>query len=280
MYTLYCGDNVQIMRDEIKDESIDMILTSPPYDILDKELKTIPRQMRSYNGYDWDFVSVANESYRVLKQGGVLVWVVGDVTIDGSETGTPERQKLYFMDTGFKCADTMIYEQAGTGAKGSNKTYWQTWEYMYVFSKGDLKTYNLLQDRKNKSVGGYSYGRGSDKEGINKNKVTKVKTKLFGKRTNIWRYSSNKNKGIHPAPFPEKLAYDHIISWSNEGDTILDMFVGSGTTIKMCEILKRNSIGIDCSQEYIDDIPKRLIGITDQLPDDIKEIHAIQQSIF
>lgn len=232
----------------LPDNSIDMILTSPPYD-----------NLRTYKGFSWNFEFIARESYRVLKSGGVLVWVVGDATIDGSETLTSMRQALYFKDVvGFKMHDTMIYEVAGTGAKGSNYAYWQAFEYMFVLVKGKIKTVNRIADVRNKNAGHAAFGRfreGGSNEGLHK--VNEV-----GVRTNIWRYpvgfANASDITGHPAPFPESLARDHILTWSNPGDLVLDFFMGSGTTAKMARNNGRRFIGCDIAAEYVALANKRL----------------------
>jgi site-specific DNA-methyltransferase (adenine-specific) len=228
--------------------SVDLIVTSPPYD-----------NLRTYNGYSWNFEAIAHASYRVLKQGGVLVWVVGDSTVDGSETLTSFEQALYFKkQVGFRMHDTMIYEALGTGAKGSCYAYWQAFEYMFILAKGEVKTVNRIADVKNVSVGLLRAGRHRD--GGNKEKPHFTKT--VGVRSNIWRYPvgfmDSSDKTGHPAPFPEALAEDHILSWSNPGDIVLDYFGGSGTTAKMARKNNRQYITGDISREYCDLMEKRL----------------------
>jgi len=250
------GDCLQVMK-TLEDNSIDLTVTSPPYD-----------NLRTYNGYTFDFEGIAKELFRVTKQGGVVVWVVGDATINGSETCTSDRQKLYFKDVcGFNVHDTMIYRKNSLTFPDTNR-YYQCFEYMFIFSKGKPKTVNLIQDKENKQAnktitGNYRDIDGSLKEmSGSKNKRT-IKEK--GVRWNIWdyntgwqhSYSEDFLKG-HPAIFPEKLAEDHILSWSNEGDTVLDPMAGSGTTLKMAKKNNRNYIGIEISQDYIDIINKRL----------------------
>lgn len=235
----------------LADESIDLTVTSPPYD-----------NLRTYNGFTFDFESIAKELYRVTKKGGVVVWVVGDATIKGSETGTSFRQALYFKEIGFNLHDTMIYQKTGTGACGSNYTYWQSFEYMFVLSKGKPVIVNrLLQP--NKSIGKSvtksvkSADLKTRHETFNKRIVS-----AEGVRPNIWQFCGNKYSmggTSHPAPFPEKLAQDHILSWSNEGDTVLDCFCGSGTTGKMALLNNRKFIGIDISFEYLKNIAKQRI---------------------
>ena len=232
----------------LPDGCIDLIVTSPPYD-----------NLRTYNGYTFDFEPIARESYRVLKQGGVLVWVVGDATVNGSETLTSMRQALYFVDVvGFRMHDTMIYEALGTGAKGSIYAYWQAFEYMLVLSKGRAETTNLIADVKNKTIDLRRAGRYRDGGNHEKSHITKE----IGTRTNIWRYpvgfADASDKTGHPAPFPEALACDHILTWSNPGDLVLDYFMGSGTTAKMARNNGRRYLGCDISLEYVELARKRL----------------------
>ena len=252
MNELICGDNIEILK-TMDDNSIDLTVTSPPYDGL-----------RDYNGYSFDFEGIAQQLYRVTKEGGVIVWVVGDAVVKGSETGTSFRQALHFMEIGLRLHDTMLYSKKGSSLPDPTR-YFQKFEYMFVLSKGKPNTVNLIKDRKNKSAG-------AQKRTHNRNPTTGVveyRNEVryvgeYGLRYNIWEYSTSSQSSAdkisfnHPATFPEKLAYDHIMSWSNEGDVILDPFVGSGTTCKMAKQLNRNYIGIDISQDYIDIAKERL----------------------
>jgi DNA modification methylase len=248
------GDCLELMK-RIPDKSVDLTVTSPPYD-----------NLRSYNGNikHWNFEkfkAIAKELYRVTKQGGVVVWVVGDATIKGSETGTSFKQALYFKDIGFNLHDTMIYKKNGTGACGSNLCYWQAFEYMFVLTKGKPKTVNRLSNGKPRTKGGVKPGRFT-KDG--KQKI-EVRSDAEGKeqiRDNVWTYNvgfaSGDDKVKHPAKFPEKLAEDHILSWSNPGDIVFDPLMGSGTTGKMAVINGRNFIGIEIDDEYFEIAKKRI----------------------
>lgn len=242
------GDCLEEMK-TLKDKSIDMVLTSPPYD-----------NLRDYKGYTFNFEGIAQEIYRVLKDGGVCVWIVGDATIKGSETGTSFRQALYFKEIGFNLHDTMIWEKDTFSAVGALQTrYAPVFEYMFVFTKGKLKTFNPIKDRKNITFGATQHGASRQKNGILTNNKKGNIVSEFGQRFNIWRIPVVKSTGhTHPAIFPEKLAEDHILSWSNEGDTVLDPFAGSGTTLKMAKKNNRNYIGIEIAPEYIEIINKRL----------------------
>jgi DNA modification methylase len=241
--TIYCGDCAEILPTL---EPVDLTVTSPPYD-----------NLRDYEGYTFNFEAIARGLWQVTKLGGVVVWVVGDQTINGSETLTSFRQALFFRELGFN-VETMIYEQAGTGAKGSNYYYWQAFEYMFVFAKGNPKTSNRIADVKNTRAG--------EKVGLNP-KNTKLGSRSgridavcpsLSVRSNVWRYSARHNDPTpHPAPFPEQLANDHIRSWSNAGDTILDPMMGSGTTGKMAIKNGCRFIGIDISEKYCEMAVKR-----------------------
>jgi len=239
------GDCLERMK-EIPDNSIDLVVTSPPYD-----------NLRTYkDSLNWNFgifQKVANELKRVLKKGGVIVWVVGDATIKGSETGSSFKQALYFKEIGFNIHDTMIYLKDQLAFPDFNR-YYNAFEYMFVFSKGKPNTFNAIKDRENKSYGRKITGKHRNADGSfsKRSRTGKTIQDKFGVRWNYW-LMYNQKRGIetqHPAIFPDKLAHDHIISWSNEGDTVLDPFMGSGTTGKQAKILKRNFIGIECVKEY------------------------------
>lgn len=267
-WTLYAGECSQVMRDCIEDESIDMVMTSPPYDpvrlINGRLITDCANGQRDYNGYAWDFVEVATELWRVIKPGGVVVWVVGDKTINGSETGTPERQKLFFMDMGFRCHDTMIYEKLANIP--TQDRYYDSFEFVYIFSKGKPGTMNFICDKKNRYAGSKKK-RQSKIGGENKSyRDGHIIYAAYSRRPNIWRYATGKGHSDdfsfeHPASFPEALARDHVLSWSNPGDTILDCFVGSGTTCKMALMTGRKIIGIDVSSEYLE-IARQRIALT------------------
>ena len=249
---IICGDAIEIMR-TMPADSVDLVITSPPYD-----------DLRNYNGYSFNLDGIARELFRVMKKGGVVVWVVGDQTIKGDETGTSFRQALHFKQVGFNLFDTMIYLKTPRGAVGNNKTYWQTFEYMFVLSKGTPKTINLLKDRENKDErdGDNGTKRLSDGSLL---KLKRAGYSKYGRRTNVWEYLIGKGHSAtdniaykHPAIFPEKLVQDHITSWSNLGDVVLDPMCGSGTTCKMAKLNKRDFIGIDVSSEYCKIAEERL----------------------
>lgn len=244
---IYCQDNVLGLREHVPDESIDLTVTSPPYD-----------RLRTYQGYTFDLVDVVNELYRVTKKGGVIVWVVGDQVIKGSETGTSFRHALTFLKRGFRLHDTMIYQKKGRPFRDPTR-YAQQFEYMFVFAKGKPKAINLIKDRPNKQAGRLSGASFRRKNGeMCRNKKRNI-TPPFGVRSNIWEYDAgylkttlDREAFVHPAMFPESLVRDHILSWSDEGDVVLDPFMGSGTTAKVARILHRHYIGFEVSSEYVE----------------------------
>ena len=248
IYTENCLDTMAKMPDGF----VDLTVTSPPYD-----------NLRTYNGYSFDFEAVAKELYRVTKQGGVVVWIVGDATIKGSETGTSFRQALYFMECGFNLHDTMIWEKPTFTATGSLAIrYAPVFEYMFVFSKGKPNAFNPIRDRKTKERSKDKHGSIRQADGTMKPMSNRGKQYgQYGQRFNVWRMAgvvSNTERNGHPAQFPEQLANDHIISWSNEGDLVYDPFMGSGTTAKMAILNKRNWIGSEISKEYCEIAEKRI----------------------
>jgi DNA modification methylase len=243
--TVIQGDCLEVMKD-IPDKCIDMVLTSPPYD-----------NLRTYNGsLEWGehiWKPVIQELFRVVRDGGVVVWVVGDATIKGSETGTSFKQALYFKEVGFNLHDTMIYEKSFYAPK-THRRYEQVFEYMFVLSKNTPKTFNGILKQNVMKVSN-SAGHHTQPNGYKKPMSAKRKThSLIG---NIVKYNPE-TKSSHTAPFPEKLAHDHIISWSNEGDTILDPFAGSGTVGKIAKQLNRGYILIEKEPEYVEIIKNRL----------------------
>lgn len=256
--------------------SVDLTVTSPPYD----NLRTYGKDFDP-DTFDWH--SIIKELYRVTAVGGVVVWVVADATIKGSETGTSFRQALWAMECGFRLHDTMIYQQAGAGAKGSPLAYYGVYEFMFVFSKGRPKSINLIADRRNKNAG-KSYkktpGGRSAKYGSVKTESKRTE-KEFGIRYNVWKYQpGNKGSGNHPAPFPSALARDHIISWSNEGDTVFDPMMGSGTGGVEAAKLKRPFIGCELDAAYFADAQIRIANANNEFTPTAKEKASGQMNIW
>ena len=247
------NENAATALQRFPPNSIALTVTSPPYD-----------EMRDYQGYTFDaaaLVSIITQLHRVTKPGGVVVWIIGDSVKNGSESGNSFRQALLFMENGFKLHDTMIYEKNTSAfpAKHAGTRYTQIFEYMFVFCKGKIATANLICDKSNKWAGYTNWGKNTTRKKNGELQETSDIKPVpdFSPRNNIWHYnvgkgfnSSDKESHEHPAIFPEKLAEDHIMTWSNECDTVLDPFSGSGTTCKMAKKNKRRYIGIDISEKY------------------------------
>ncbi|NLB86778.1 MAG: site-specific DNA-methyltransferase [Bacteroidales bacterium] len=247
-----CRETMKRMPDNF----IDLTVTSPPYDNLRTYNDNIDK---TWNDAIWK--PIIKELFRITKIGGVVVWIVGDATINRSETGTSFRQALYFMKCGFNLHDTMIWTKH-TFPKNNNR-YEQHFEYMFVFSKDKLKTFNPIKELKI-----YTDNRKTKKYGRNKDgnfHVGRVVNKIKKIKGNVWHFpvggghvTKDDIATKHPAIFPEQLVSDHIYSWSNEGDLIYDPFMGSGTTAKMAHLQKRNWIGSEISKEYVDLAYKRI----------------------
>ena len=252
--TIINGDNADVMK-QMPDCSIDLVVTSPPYD-----------DLREYGGHSWDFQIVAKELNRILKPGGIIVWVVGDKTENGSETGTSMRQALFFLDNcKLNLHDTMIYQKAGCPFPETTR-YYPVWEYMFVFSKGKPKAINLIADHKNNWYGQKTARLHSERQKnglVIENSSYRIapnrEIKEYGIRDNVWKYSIGRGNTTtdnyafeHPAMFPYKLAVDHIISWSNPGDIVLDPFAGSGTVLKAAKELNRDYVGIEINPKYFE----------------------------
>ena len=259
MYKLLQDDCLEVMK-KMPDNTVDLTVTSPPYD----NLRTYKGNIDQWN-FD-KFKDIAKELYRITKDGGVVVWIVGDATIKGSETGTSFRQALYFMEVGFKLHDTMIYRKKNPTPMKGNR-YQSCFEYMFVFSKSKPSTFNpimvekkYMENRKSKQ-----YNKKADGEQIIREykATSNMKTK-----DNIWEYSvglynstSDKIAFEHPAVFPEQLALDHILSWSNEGDLVFDPFMGSGTTGKMALLNNRRFVGVELDDGYMKIAKERIENV-------------------
>ena len=242
------GDCLEVMK-SFDDNSIDMCLTSPPYD-----------NLRTYNNsLYWNFrvfKEVASELKRIIRRGGVIVWVVGDATIKGSETGTSFKQALYFKDIGFNIHDTMIYKKKNPMPNIKSMRYRQSFEYMFILSKGKAVIFNPIMIDIKRFDTGNQRRRTGEIEGYSKNYTTNKKRK----KDNVFEYGVGGITTGHPAIFPEKLALDQILSWSNENGTVLDPFMGSGTTGVACKNLNRNFIGIEKDNKYFKIASDRING--------------------
>ena len=259
-FSVYNGDCIDVMDDMVNNGiTVDLTVTSPPYD-----------QLRTYNNEStWDFETfkkVAQGLWDITNDGGVVVWVVGDACVNGSETGTSFKQALYFMELGFKLHDTMIYEKNSSSfpARRGSKRYTQIFEYMFVFVKGKIHDCELIADKENKWAGFTNWGNNTQysKNGelIRTNNIKPVPK--YSLRNNIWKYSvgfNTKKFGKHPAVFPLQLAIDHILSWSKPDHVIFDPFLGSGTTMDACvETGRPNFIGCEISEEYFGIIERKI----------------------
>jgi len=241
--TIFNEDCLKTMA-RMDDNFIDLVVTSPPYD-----------NLRTYKGYTFHFKEVADSLFRVMKPGGVIVWIVNDATINGSETGTSFRQALYFKEIGFKLHDTMIWNKGAFTATGSLKVrYASVFDFMFILSLGKPKTFNPIKDRRNKHPGKPKAGTIRSADGSLRRMSNEGKIRgEYSQRYNVWEQSAVMDRcrqDNHPAPFPLQLAIDHIISWSNEGDLVYDPFLGSGTTCYAAKILGRKYLGSEISSEY------------------------------
>jgi DNA modification methylase len=260
------NENCLITMGNMADNFIDLVITSPPYDEIRNYNKKIGKMNDDFNGYSFPFEDIAKELYRVIKKGGIVVWVVNDSMVKGSETLNSFRQALFFKEIGFNVHDTMIYRKLNPMPNAGTR-YQQMFEYMFVFSKGKPKTTNIrLRERSNKC---------NDKRTYRKKKFSRNQDGEFNENDyhvkemvpdyNIWDFyvgggNSTNDKAAfnHPAIFPEELVRGHVESWSNEGDLVYDPFMGSGTTSKISILTNRNYIGSELSVEYIEIETERL----------------------
>lgn len=251
IYTENCLDTLARVDDDV----LDMTITSPPYD-----------DLRDYNGYHFPVEKIAAALFAKTMPGGVVVWVVGDRTLNGSESLSSFRHAIAFNDAGFRVHDTMIYAKNNPIPSDCGKRYRQCFEYMFCFSKGQPKTFNpitqkIKQEKAFKSFRITRVGRNDLAHDHVAPKRRKVNNIFF---YNVGTSSSGDKVAFqHPAIFPEKLVEDQIRTWTNEGDLVYDCFMGSGTTAKVAHLLGRRWLGSEISAEYVRLAEERLIPYLD-----------------
>lgn len=254
---LYCGDAAAVLPE--LPASPQLVVTSPPYD-----------HIRNYGGHGFDFEGIADALVAVLPVGGVLVWVVADGVIDGSKSGTSFRQALGFMGRGLRLHDTMIYEKAYP-TNPTPQRYGQVAEFMFVFSNGKPAVANLIKDRPNTEPGRFRLtkhptGRAQDGTHAGRYVAGGYTRDQYGRRNNIWRYKVGYHHQApdflaaheHPAIYPYALARDHILTWTNPGDLVLDPMMGSGTTLRAAKDVGRRYVGVDIHEPYCELAKRRL----------------------
>ena len=249
---IICGDSQEVLK-TFPDGCIDLTITSPPYSDLRHYGNTLTKDNWNHN----KFMGIADELYRVTQEGGVVVWIVNDKTEKGSKSLVSFRQAIYFQEIGFNVNDVMIWEKTNPCPVVRQPRYQDVFEYMFILSKGVPKTFNPIMvpckcanqeyHSTTKNMGGEN-GRTYKEFVINKEKVS----------GNVWEVAIAQNKTKHPAVYPQQLVEKHILSWSDEGDLILDPFVGSGTTAIVAKRMNRKYIGIEINPEYVDICQERL----------------------
>lgn len=212
---LFCSDHIDVLK-RLPSQSVDLVITSPP----DEDHKIT-------QGYQFDYRSLAQQLYRVLRVGGIIVWIVAECIRLGAETLDVTEQKNYFVTkAGFVIHSTMILATKTHFPRTCNedRKYKTGYEYMLIFSKGGKARYfNPREHRK----------------------------------SNLW-LSRGRSKNIIPdPPFAKKIITDHILTWSQEGDVILDPMAGSGVVLRQARLLGRKWIGIEIQQPLCDKFLKK-----------------------
>lgn len=251
---LYLGDCLEQMK-HIPDGSVDLTVTSPPYD----KLRTYNNSLDDWSERKW--TQIIQQLFRVTSVNGTVVWVVADATLDGSETGTSFRQALFAMSVGFKLHDTMIYQKPAVPFDPKCNRYWQCFEYMFVWVKGKARCNYLKEPCKNAGkpkTGDYGQRRPDGTNCTDRQQADRVikDTKV---RSNVWFYTAGERVSGHPAQFSIDLATDHVLSWSDPDDLVLDPFLGSGTTGVACVNTGRNFIGIERVPSYFTIAQRRIV---------------------
>jgi len=248
---IYNGDCWELVR-ELPDECIPLALTSPPYG-----------NMRDYGGHRCDTLGLIDELYRVIRPGGIAVWVEQDQIKGKRCSDSVFEHGCSFRGMGFQLVSEIVLERAGFRAPTHG--HYGTPEVALVFSKGKPTVINIIKDRPNKTAGAPVKHSVRNRQGVLEFQKTGKVVQPFGRRGCVWRYNAGFNNSSrdefafgHPAIMPEQVAEDLIIAFSRPGDLVLDPMCGSGTTLKMALLNHRRFLGFEIHEPYVEIARKRV----------------------
>ena len=252
------GDNAEVLS-TMPADSVHLALTSPPYGTL-----------RTYDGKpQWDFAALRRELLRVLVDGGIVAWVVGDQVVQGGKRCIPEEHTLAFRDSGFVVHDIIIYHKLGCPSRPRNNAHWNVHDRIIIASKGKPRTVN--PDRIPCNTAGDVKGKGYQraKDGGVSTRSRSGPIADTKPESNLWSFmagwpvtTADKFAYSHPALMPEPLAAKIINAFSVEGDIVLDPFAGAGTTMEIAKLLNRRWCGIEISERYAELARRRVESAT------------------
>lgn len=267
-HKLIIGNSMSM--EEIPDESIHLMVTSPPYFNAPFDYKGV---FKSYGQYLGVLRKVAKETFRVLQKGRIAILNIDDMLIEGEKFPIVADATKIFQEAGFKYRDRIIWKKPDGYLRISRRSgvLLQHPYPMYFYPDNLLESIIIFQKGK------FNY-RSIPKEA---REASKIDTKEFSDKKwymTLWEMTnvmpgSQLEKDI--AAFPEELPYRAIKLFSYKGETVLDPFLGSGTTMKVARELGRNSVGIEIKKSIIPIIKKKLGFIGQQKLDNNQDSFEI-----
>ena len=263
---LYLGDCREVLE-ELPDNSVDLIFTSPPY--ADQRKKT-------YGGVPPDkyvewFLPISEQLLRVLKPTGSFVLNIKERVVNGERSTYVIELILEMRKQGWLWTEEYIWHKKNSYPGKWPNRFRDAWERLLHFTKN--KKFNMYQEAVMVPMGDWAKTR---LKKLNENDKKRSESKAgsgFGKKvanwlardkaypTNVLHLATVCNNKNHSAAFPESLPEWFIKLFTKEGDTVLDPFMGSGTTILVAKRMKRNSIGIEIIPEYYEMVKNKIQAV-------------------
>jgi DNA modification methylase len=254
---LILGDCRDYLK-SLQDNSIDLIFTSPPY--ADSRTNTYGGiKPEDYVGW---FLPISSELLRVLKPTGTFVLNIKEKVVDGERHTYVIELILGMRQQGWFWTEEFIWHKKNSYPGKWPNRFRDSWERLLQFNKS--KKFNMYQEAVMVPMGDWAERRLKNLSKTDKKRDDSKVGSGFGKRVANWVgrdkvYPTNvlhlatetKNKN-HSAVFPEALPEWFIKLFTQEGDWVLDPFMGSGTTVRVAQRLGRNSIGIEILRQYYD----------------------------
>ncbi|MBS1536164.1 MAG: site-specific DNA-methyltransferase [Bacteroidetes bacterium] len=257
------GDSKDALK-QLADNSIDLIFTSPPY---------ADQRKDTYGGLhpdkyvDW-FLPISSELLRVLKPTGTFVLNIKEKVVDGERSTYVMELILELRKQGWIWTEEFIWHKKNSYPGKWTNRFRDSWERLLQFNKD--KKFIMYQDAVKVPIGDWAKGRLKNLSDTDKIRDNARNGSGFGKNisnwvgketvypTNVLHFATECSNKNHPAAFPENLPEWFIKLFTQEHDTVLDPFAGSGTTLIVSQKMKRNSIGIEILPEYYDIIKKEI----------------------
>ncbi len=260
---LFLGDCREILKD-IPENSIDLIFTSPPYA---DQRKTTYGGVHPNDYVDW-FLPIGEQLLRVLKPTGTFVLNIKEKVVNGERSTYVLELILEMKKQGWLWTEEFIWHKKNSYPGKWPNRFRDSWERLLQFNKN--KKFNMYQEEVMVPMGDWAKKRLKKLSDTDKKRDESKVGSGFGKNisnwlnrelaypTNVLHLATECNNKNHSAAFPEGLPEWFIKLFTKEGDTVLDPFMGSGTTNLVAKRMKRNSIGIEIIPDYIEIVKKEL----------------------